>query len=925
MPAQAVSITCWPRAVNCNETRLRSCLEDLRATSPFLTSPLINLETVGAEEPIASDTSDSEAEGVRRSCTMTRNCGTPDRLRWRLDPSTLAFETTAQLEPLDATVGQDRGLEALRFGMGMTRKGYNIFVTGEPGLGRLSAVRRLLVELSKSDRIPDDLCYVNNFKRPDDPVLLKFRAGLGSVFKKDVHDFLEVLKKEVPQLFESEEYIARKNEIIELHEKKVIEFYKAVEEKVKNTGLAVVRMQIGPYTRPDVAPVVDGEPKRMVDLEAMVDNGRFPRAEFEQLKAKRAEVKDEVDHIVLEVRALQKEVDRKLEDMDRIMFRAMATELLAPLRERHAEPKVLAHLEAMVEHMVENLEELKLLGGKPQGMPPGMPSMGPPPEAILHPYDVNLLVDNASQTGLPVIIESYPTYRNLFGGVDRVVGPYGGWQTDFSKITAGAFVRANGGYLVLNLTDAIMEPGVWQTLKRSLKTERIEIQTYDPFYFISGTGLKPEPIDMAVKVVVLGDHRLYQMLLYYDQDMPKIFKVRADFSRTMDKTDQAVAHMARFIAGEAAAQGLRPFDAGAVAVVVEHAVRLAGRVEKLSTAFPSHTDLLCEADLYAGRAGSEVVRAEHAREALSARIGRLSRIEELLREMIARGSLLVDLEGAAVGQVNGLAVHSIGDHMFGMPSRITATTSMGREGIINIEREADLSGPTHNKGMLILSGYLRRSYAQDKPLSLTASIAFEQAYSGVDGDSASSTELYCLLSSLSGAPLRQDVAVTGSVNQMGRIQPIGGVNEKIEGFYLCCKDKGLTGAQGVMIPAANALDLMLREEVQEAVAKGLFHVWAVATVDEGVEILTGLPAGARDATGAYPPGSVNALVDARLRALAEGLRDFVKEAQEGEAKNKGAGKPGGKKAGGLMAAPRSRRPSSSPDSTDVLPPRGVER
>lgn len=812
-----------------------------------------------------------------------------DKLRWRLDPASLPFETTAQLEALDTIVGQERGLEALRFGMGMARKGYNIFVTGEPGLGRLSAVKRLLLELTKTDRVPDDLCYVNNFKHPEAPVLLRFRAGKGSAFKKDVHDFLESLKKEVPQLFESEEYIARKNEVIELHEKQVMEFYKAVEEKVKNTGLAVVRMQIGPYTRPDVLPVVDDEPKRMVDLEGMVENGRFPKSEYERLKAKRAEVKEEVDHLVMEVRALQKDVNHKLEEMDWIMFRAMASDLLSPLRQNYDDPKVQAHLDAMIDHMVENLEDVKLVGGKPQGLPPGMPFMAPPAEAILHPYDVNLLVDNAEQAGPPVVIESYPTYRNLFGGIDRVVGPYGAWQTDFSKVTAGAFVRANGGYLVLNLMDAIIEPGVWQTLKRSLKTERIEIQTYDPFYFISGTGLKPEPIDMEVKVVVLGDLGLYQLLRYYDQDVSKIFKVRADFTHMMDNTGQAATDMARFIAGEASRQKLRPFDRGAVALVVENAVRMAGRVEKMSTAFPKHTDLLAEADLYAARAGSQVVTAEHVREALRSRIGRLDLIEVRIREMIARGSLFVDVEGSAEGQVNGLAVHGVGDYMFGMPSRITATTAMGREGIINIEREADLSGPTHNKGMLILAGYLRRKYAQDKPLSLTASIAFEQAYSGVEGDSASSTELYCLLSSLSGAPLRQDIAVTGSVNQMGQIQPIGGVNEKIEGFYLCCKEHGLTGEQGVMIPEANVKDLMLREEVLDAVREGKFRVYAVRTVDQGIEMLTGVPAGAKGKDGKYPAGTVNARVDERLRSLAEGLRDFAKEGEEeGKPKKKEA-------------------------------------
>jgi len=803
-----------------------------------------------------------------------------EQLRWTLDPSGLPFKTTAELTALDAIIGQDKGLEALRFGMAMTRTGYNIFVTGEAGTGRLHAVKRVLGELSRTNHTPDDLCYVNNFKRPDAPVLLRFKAGEGQAFKKDVHDFLEGLKKAVPQLFEGEEYIARKNEIIELHEKKVLEFYSAVEEKVKNTGLAVVRMQVGPYTRPDVLPVVDGEPKRMADLEAMVENGRFPRAEFEQIKQKRAQVKGEVDHLMLSVRALQKDVDKSLEEMDGLMFRALAEEAMAPVKARYLDSKVQAHLDALIEHMVENLEDLKLLGAAPQGLPPGIPFMGPPPEAILQPYGVNLLVDNAEQTGPPVIIESYPTYRNLFGGVDRVVGPYGGWQTDFSKITAGAFVKANGGCLVLNLMDAIIEPGVWQTLKRSLATERIEIQTYDPFYFISGTGLKPEPIDMNVKVVVLGEERLFALLLAYDPDMPKIFKVRSDFGRTMDNTAESVTTVARFIAAEAISHTLRPFTAGAVAVVVEHAVRMAGRIEKITTAFPLLADLLVEADLYASRAGSDTVEAGYAREALAARIGRVNRIEELIREMIARGSLFVDLEGSAVGQVNGLAVHVLGDHTFGMPSRITATTAMGREGIINIEREAKLSGPIHSKGMLILAGYLRRNYAQDKPLTLTASIAFEQAYSGVEGDSASSTELYALLSSLSGAPLRQDVAVTGSVNQMGQVQPIGGVNEKIEGFFLCCKDKGLTGQQGVMIPAANVKDLMLREEVLEAVSQGMFHVWAVATVDEGMALLTGLLAGTRGPDGKYPAGSVNALVDERLRALAAGLRDFVKELNE---------------------------------------------
>lgn len=819
---------------------------------------------------------------------------TPDQLRWTLDPKSLPFKTTDDLEPLDEIVGQKRGVEAFRFGMGMTKKGYNIFVTGSPGSGRLATVTKLLKELSKKDAVPDDLCYVNNFKRLEEPILLRFPAGRGGEFKKAVHEFLENLKREIPQLFESEEYIARKNEIIETHEKKIMEFYQAVEEKVKNTGLAVVRMQMGSYSRPDVLPLVDGEPKRMVDLETMVENKRFPPEEYEKLREKRDEVKKEIDHIVKEVRRLQKEMAKRLEEADQLIFTSMAKDLQQPLRESFADEKTTAFLDAMLDDMAESMDAIKSMGAKPQGMPPGMPFMGPSPEAVMHPYQVNLLVDNAEREGPPIIIESYPTYRNLFGGIDRVFGPYGASHTDYSKISAGSFIKANGGYLVLNLMDAVIEPGVWQTLKRSLKTEKIEIQTYDPYYFLAGAGLKPEAIDMEVKVVVLGDPYLYQILRHYDQDVPKIFKVRADYESFMDNTAEAVDKVARFIRAEADKHAMRPFDATAVAAVVEQAVRMAGRREKISTAFPVLADLLSEADYYAGTNGTKVVKAEHVRKAIEAKVERSNQIEERIQEMIDRGSLFVDTDGAAVGQVNGLAVYSMGDYAFGKPSRITAVTAMGKEGVINIERESEMSGPTHNKGVLILQGYLRRKFAQDRPLTLTASIAFEQSYGGVDGDSASSTELYALLSSLSEIPLRQDIAVTGSVNQKGEVQPIGGVNEKIEGFYLACKHAGLTGKQGVMIPFPNLKDVMLKPEVIEAVKKGKFHVWPVKTIDEGIALLTGVKAGERDAKGAYPAGSINALAEGKLKRLAEGLRDFAGAGDEGKEKKKA--KPKAKKA-----------------------------
>jgi lon-related putative ATP-dependent protease len=805
------------------------------------------------------------------------------QLRWRLDPKSLPFKSTDDLEPLDEIIGQERGVEAFRFGMGMLRKGYNIFVTGEPGTGRMATVKSLLKELAGEGDVPDDLCYVHNFKRNEEPVLLRFDAGKGSEFRKDMNDFLENVKREVPQLFESQEYVRRKNEIAEAHEKKIMEFYKSVEKKVEDTGLVVVKMQMGPYSRPDVVPLVDDEPKRMLEVEEMVEKGRFPRDEFERLKEKRREVKEEIDHIVSKIKDLQKELAKKHEEVDRAMLTNLCEEYMKPLRENYPQDKVQEHLDAVLEDMAENIDKLKMLGGQQQqgqqGQNPLM-MMTPPPEVLLHDYKVNLLVDNAEEDGPPVIFESYPTYRNLFGSIERIMDRSGGYRTDFTKIKAGSFVRANGGYLVINLMDAIMEPGVWQTLKRSLKTEEIEIETYDPYYFITATGLKPEPIRMEVKVVVLADPFLYRLLRHYDHDVEKIFKVRADYESTMDRDEDAVQKVAAFIRAEADREDYKAFDASAVAALVEESVRWTGRQEKLSTYFPHLSDLLGEAHYFAGRNGGKQVSGEHVRQALEARRKRLNRIEERIQEMIDRGSIFVDTEGEVTGQVNGLAVYSLGDYAFGKPSRITATTSMGKEGIINIEREADLAGPIHNKGMLILAGYLRRKFAQNKPLSLAASIAFEQSYGGVDGDSASSTELYALLSSLSGVPIRQGVAVTGSVNQNGEVQPIGGVNEKIEGFYMCCKHVGLTGDQGVMIPQANVKDLMLREDVIQAVKDKRFTIWAVETVDQGIEILTGTKAGTRNKDGSYTKNSINALADEKLRTLAEGLRDWGKTGEE---------------------------------------------
>jgi lon-related putative ATP-dependent protease len=795
----------------------------------------------------------------------------PEKLRWRLDSATLSFETTEDLQPLKDIIGQARGVEAFRFGINIDKPGYNVFVTGAAGSGRMATVKKLLEEMSKRERVPDDLCYVNCFENRESPVLIRLEGGKGAVFKKDIKNLAETLKKEIPLLFESQDYINMKKEISETYERQASSFFKALDQKVKEEGFTVVDVQIGMFKRPEVMPLVDGKPVPIEELETMVEKGRFPKAEFEQLRERQATLKKQIEQIFLELKDLQKDVTQKLEKMDREAFMQKSSELAAPINERFKNDKIKKYLEDMLEDMADNISIF--MPESQQSQIPGLPPLVKEIDQF-QPYEVNLIVDNSQRSSPPVIVEDYPTYRNIFGSIERIVDRRGIWRTDFSKIKTGSLVKASGGYLVINLRDAIIEPGVWQALKRALKSKKLEIQTFDPFYFFTTTGLKPEPIELDVKVVVIADTFIYQLLSYYDEDLKKVFKVRADFDTVMDKTDRSIQQLAEFVRMATDEEKLRPLDRTAVAALVEQAVRMAGRQEKISTSFPAITDLIREADFWAGQENEPTVRAKHIDKAIEARIYRSNLVEERIQEMINRGTLMIDVDGEVVGQVNGLAVYALGDYMFGKPSRITASTSMGRAGVINIEREAEMSGNTHNKGVLILGGYLRQKYAQDKPLTMSASIAFEQSYSGVDGDSASSTEIYALLSSLSGVPIRQNIAVTGSVNQKGEVQAIGGVNQKIEGFFDCCRYLGLNGKQGVIIPTRNVKDLMLRKDVVAAVKENKFRIYAVKTIDEGIEILPGKPAGEKRPDGTYPEDTINFLVDRRLGDLAEGIKKF---------------------------------------------------
>lgn len=796
-----------------------------------------------------------------------------EKLRWRCLPESLPFETTAEIKPCMEIIGQERALKAIRLGLELDSLGYNIFVVGLVGTGRNTTIKCLLEEIDKAGKIPDDLCYVSNFKDPDQPHCLCLPAGRGKAFKKDMEDLIDSLKKNIPLVFESEDYQKKRRELVEKHREREKGMVKDFETRAKKEGFAVVQVQVGPFTRPDVVPVVAGNAMPLEQLENLVDQGQYPKESFDLLKTKYGEMAADMEQVLKETRKVEKLIQEELAALDKTAISQPVADAVGDMKEKYPQDKIQTYLQEVKESILGNPGRFQQKPEAPQVSIPGL-ILPPPPDAFAE-FQVNVLVDNAETKGAPVIIETSPTYRNLFGTIERNVDRMGGpWKADFMKIKSGSFLRANGGYLVLNALDVFIEPGVWIALKRTLRNRTMEMQSFDPFYLFASSALKPEPIEVKVKVVMIGDAYLYETAYAVDEDFKKIFKVKADFDTVMDRKEEAQLKYAAFIRKICSDEKLLPFDRGGAAAVIEYGVRLAGRQKKLSTEFHRITDILREASYWAGKDGSPTVTEKHVDRAVAEKNYRKKMIEEKIQELIEEGIILIDSAGARVGQVNGLSVYDLGEYAFGKPSRITAQTSMGKAGIINIEREADLSGRTHNKGVLILAGYLRGKYAQDKPLNLTASICFEQSYGGIDGDSASSTEVYAILSSLAGVPIRQEVAVTGSVNQNGEIQPIGGVNQKIEGFFDVCKARGLTGTQGVMIPRQNIEDLMLRKDLVEAVAAGRFHIYPVKTVDEGVEILTGVPAGEKGPEGAYPEGTVNFLVDRKLLELARSMKRF---------------------------------------------------
>jgi lon-related putative ATP-dependent protease len=788
-----------------------------------------------------------------------------ERLRRICDPASLGFRTTEELTPMEGIIGQARAIRALQFGLGIQEHGFNIYVAGLPGTGRTTAVRAFLEQVAKDKQVPADWCYVHNFADPYRPRALQLPAGTGRALQEDVRKLVEEARREIPRAFEKEDYTLRRDKIGDALRKRREGLFTRLGENAQQKGFLIQSSQAGLL----IVPVVNGNPMSDQDFMAL------PPETKEEILKRRGVVEEGLKAVMKELKGAEKEANEELQKLDREVALLAVGYLFGDLKEKYEGlPQVLSYLKGMEEDILEKIGQFRG-GSEPVGemfFP-----MARMKELAFRKYQVNVVVDNSGMTGAPVILEFNPTYNNLFGRIEKE-SEFGALVTDFTMIRAGSIHRANGGYLVLQMEDVLRNILSWDGLKRCIRNREIVIEdASERLGFIATKSLSPEPIPLATKVILIGSPLFYHLLYAHDSDFDELFKVKADFDTRMERTEENVKSYAASLWSLCCKERLKHMDAGAVAKLIEHSSRLAEHQEKLSTRFIEIADILREANHYASSDGAPLVTRAQVEKAIEERIYRSNLIQEKVGELIEKGVFFIDTQGEVVGQVNGLAVISLGDFAFGRPNRITVSIGMGREGLIDIEREAKLGGRIHTKGVMILSGFLADRYAQDKPLALSARVVFEQSYEEVEGDSASSTELYALLSALSGLPIRQGIAVTGSVNQKGQVQAIGGVNQKIEGFFKVCQAKGLAKDQGVVIPESNMANLMLREEILEAVGEGKFHIWPVKTIDEGIEILTGHKAGERRSDRTFEPDTVNDRVDKRLRELARQLRDFMKE------------------------------------------------
>jgi predicted ATP-dependent protease len=784
---------------------------------------------------------------------------TPDQVRFETAPDQLGFADTSDLPPLDAIVGQPRATEALDLGVGVRHQEYHIYAAGLTGTGRLKLVQQALEERIGAARVPDDWVYVNNFNEPDRPLAINLPAGQGRELRSAVQTLIETLVESLPKAFREEDFSRERDRIGEQYRKKGEEIFHELETHAAEHRIAVKQLPDGEVL---FIPLKDGKPMSPDEIKQLSPE------ELEELQRRQEQMLQTAGKLL----ERQQEMQLQLTADVRQVVRSFATRLVAPLvaaiAQRFTVPKLLQWLEQLQQHIVDHLDRFRLRDQlPPEKLGELLEGHDLYQQKPFLDYQINVVVDNSGLKRPPVVIEAAPNYKNLFGTIERIVDRFGRVTTNFTRIKAGSLLRANGGCLVFDLLDALTEPFVWKELKRTLKAGVIEIESYDPFSMFTVSALSPEPIPLNVRLVVAGPPLVYHLLCLYDEDFSRLFRVKADFDVEIRREEGGGRLYGQFVRKLSDTEGTLPFTAGGVAELLRTGARLSGDRQKLSTEFTLIGDVVREADYWARKESADRVTEQHVQIALNRRIYRSDLIAEKIRELITDGTLLIQVQGTAVGQINGLAVYNLGDYAFARPSRVSASVGVGAHGIVNIERESRLSGQTFDKGLLILEGYLRNQYAQRNPLSLSAAIAMEQSYGGIDGDSASVAELLCLLGALAGTPLRQDVAVTGSINQAGQVQAIGAVNEKIEGFFDVCRAAGLTGSQGVCFPRSNVRNLVLRPDVVQAVEQGKFHLWGIDQVDQAIELFSGIPPG-----NVEQPESFHGRVQGRLTDMLESLK-----------------------------------------------------
>jgi len=801
-------------------------------------------------------------------------------LRAYIDPDSLPFENTASLEASEKkVVGQERGVDAIQFGMGMKESGYNMYIAGPSKAGLTYIAKTFIQEQAKNEPVPPDWCYVYNFKENDKPLGLKLSPGRGKELKKDMAEFIDTLQAKIPEVFDSDDYRAKESEVHQSFERRRREIIDELSERAKEEGFVLQFSQVGMVIIPANK---EGEPMTQEDLRQLEEEAR------KELRAKSDELHEKMKDAIKSIREAEAEFKEKHTKLDNEIALFVVGQLMDSHEEKYKdEEHVLNYLKMVQEDILENIDDFKK---KPEAQQqPGAPFPMPQKEVNLRKYEVNVLIDNSETEGAPVVIESNPAYPNLFGTIERQAW-FGALFTDHTMIKPGALHKANGGYLVMKALDLLKWYLSWEALKRALRDKEIRIEDLGELYGIFSTRtIRPEPIPINLKIVLTGDPYIYQLLYTYDDRFQKLFKVKAHMDNQMDRKDENIIESAKMMATFCAEHDIRHLDRTGVARVMEYSMEVTEDRDKLTLELGDISDLLKESNYFAGLDQSEFIQKKHVDNAIQKRIYRSNLIEERIKELIEKDIFWIETDGHKVGQLNGLSVLMTGDHEFGKPNRITAVASVGREGVINIERESKMSGNIHTKGVMILGSFLKERFAHNKPISLTASLTFEQSYGMVDGDSASSTELYALLSAISGVPIYQGIAVTGSVSQKGEIQPIGGAVHKVKSFFDICKAKGLNGKQGVMIPSKNVRNLMLQEEVIEAVKEGKFHIWPVSTIEEGIEILTGMEAGKLQEDGTYPEGTLFRKVDDRLRKIAEIVKEFGKDLEGGAKKEEESG------------------------------------